>query len=378
MRRFGSLLVSLLIAGAVFAATRTLPVGDAQRGRALFSSRRCLVCHSVNGEGGRTAPDLAQAVGPGFSPYQLAALLWNHAPKMWVAFRAKGIPLPGLSEQDGADLFAYFYSSRFFVEPGDARRGSAVFRAKQCASCHGIERPLREGIRPVSAWQSLDNPIALAQQMWNHSAEMRRAIDEKEVPYPRLSSQELTDLLVYLRGQAGEATRSREFAPGSPESGSKLFASKGCAACHTGNHALEARPTRHTLTDLTAAMWNHPFQVQDKPATLSYEDMRDLVGYVMAMQFFEERGNVEAGRKVFQRKHCGRCHDDPKSGAPARSEMVGRMNSFGIMAALFKHGPSMLEKMRQDKVSWPRFDSLEMADLSAYLYGLEFKRRKIR
>lgn len=92
MRRLGSVLGSLLLVAAVFSATRSLPVGDAQRGRALFRSCQCLVCHSVNGEGGRTAPDLAQAVPRGFSPYQLAALLWNHAPRMWDAFPSKGIP----------------------------------------------------------------------------------------------------------------------------------------------------------------------------------------------------------------------------------------------------------------------------------------------
>jgi mono/diheme cytochrome c family protein len=344
----------------------------------LFGSRHCLVCHSVNGQGGRTAPDLAQAVGHGFSPYQLTALLWNHAPRMWAAFQAQGIPLPQLSEQDGADLFAYFYSSRFFVEPGDARRGRAVFRAKQCASCHGLERPLRQGIRPVSAWQSLDNPIALAQQMWDHSTEMRRALEEKEVPYPRLSSQELTDLLAYLRGLRGETTAVREFAPGPPASGRTVFREKRCFICHRGAHSLEARPTRHTLTDLTAAMWNHPFQVQSQAAPLTYEEMRDLVGYVVSMQFFEERGDVEEGRKVFQRKHCGRCHDNAMSGAPPRSEMTGRMTSLAIMAALFRHGPSMLERMRREKLSWPHFNGLEMADLSAYLHGLEFRRRTPR
>ena len=369
---------SLLLAAAVFSATRTLPMGDAQRGRELFALRRCLVCHSVNGDGGRTAPDLAQAVGRGFSPYQLTALLWNHAPGMWATFQAKGIPLPPFSEQDGADLFAYLYSSRYFVEPGHIGRGRTVFRAKQCASCHGIERPLKAGIRPVSAWQSLDNPIALAQEMWNHSAEMRRALDEGAVASPRLSSQELTDLLAYLREQRSETGPAREFSPGPPDEGAAIFRQKGCVPCHMGSHSLEARPTRHTLTDLTAAMWNHPFRVPSQPAVLSYEDMRDLVGYVMSMQFFEERGDIEQGRKVFQRKHCAQCHDDPSSGAPPRSAMAGRMTSFGIMAALFRHGPSMLKAMRRRNLSWPRFDALDMADLSAYLHGLEFKRRSTR
>jgi hypothetical protein len=31
--------------------------------------------------------------------------------------------------------------------------------------------------------------------------------------------------------------------------------------------------------------------------------------------------------------------------------------------------------MRQLGTAWPRFDGTEMADLTAYLHGLEFKRR---
>jgi hypothetical protein len=51
------------------------------------------------------------------------------------------------------------------------------------------------------------------------------------------------------------------------------------------------------------------------------------------------------------------------------------MTSFGIFAALWKHGPAMLQSMRERKFKWPRFTGMEMADLSAYLHGLELKKR---
>ena len=46
-----------------------------------------------------------------------------------------------------------------------------------------------------------------------------------------------------------------------------------------------------------------------------------------------------------------------------------------MVAALWKHGPAMLLSMRQRNVPWPRFTGAEMADISAYLYGLELRRR---
>ena len=55
--------------------------------------------------------------------------------------------------------------------------------------------------------------------------------------------------------------------------------------------------------------------------------------------------------------------------------MAGRMTSFGLVAALWKHGPEMMKRMQRQKIAWPHFAGSEMADLTAYLHGLEFKRR---
>ncbi len=373
MTRAGPLI--LLLAGGVSAATRDLPMGDSRRGREVLQSRNCIACHAVNGAGGSGGPDLARTAGPGFSPFQLAAALWNHAPKMWASLRAKGLRFPELSEEEGADVFVYLYSVQFSNGRSDAGRGRAVFRSKQCAACHGMERPLHEGVKPVSAWVALENPIALARDMWNHSSDMRAVLEQKKVPYPKLSSRELADLLAYLRRETGKTGPGSGFAPGSPERGSNLFAQKGCVACHRGNRSLADRSTRYTLLDLTAAMWNHPFQIQTRAVTLEYDEMRDIIGYVMSAQFLQEKGDFEQGRKVFQSKQCGRCHDDPSSGAPPREGMGGRMTSFGLIAAVSRHGPAMIERMQSKGLSWPRFTGLEMADLTTYLHGLEFKQR---
>ena len=356
-------------------ATRNLLPGDADRGKDVFLTRKCVVCHSIGGEGGKSAPDLGRGVERGFSPYVLAGLLWNHAPVMWAAMERKGIAKPELSEQQAADLFVFFFAARYFEQPGDARRGARVFLGKRCAECHGIGSALRQGIQPVAAWKSLADPIALAQQMWNHSWEMRPALDRREIPFPRFTAQELADLLVYLRSTQEHAPAG-DFSPGSAESGESLFVSKGCADCHRGAQTLEARPTRYGLTDFAAAMWNHPFRAARNPAPIGYEEMRRLVGYLVSTQFFEERGDLEQGRKVYASKRCGACHDDPSSGAPGRLAMAGRMTSFEMVAALWKHGPAMLDRMRQKGISWPRFSGSEMADLTTYLHGLQLKQRR--
>ena len=55
--------------------------------------------------------------------------------------------------------------------------------------------------------------------------------------------------------------------------------------------------------------------------------------------------------------------------------MAGRMTSYGLVAALWKHGPEMMNQMQRRNIAWPHFEGPELADLSAYLHGLQFKRR---
>jgi mono/diheme cytochrome c family protein len=376
MNRLSRVLFLIAAGHTGICATRSLLPGDADRGKEVFRTQDCVVCHSINREGGKSAPDLGQGIERGFSPYVLAGMLWNHAPLMWTAMERKGVAKPELSEQQAADLFVYFFAARYFEQPGDARRGARVFLAKRCAECHGIGSALREGIQPVAAWKSLADPIALAQQMWNHSREMKPELDRMKIPYPHLSANEMTDLLVYLRSMR-ETGRAGDFSPGPAESGGELFVSKGCAGCHRGALTLEARPTRFSLTDFAAAMWEHSLRIVHDPPPLTYEEMRRLVGYLVSTQFYEERGDLKQGQRVFASKHCGACHDDPSSGAPARSAMAGRMTSFDMVAALWKHGPTMLDRMRLKKISWPRFSGPEMADLAAYLHGSSLKQRRL-
>ena len=65
---------------------------------------------------------------------------------MWEAMQTKGIGARLLSEQEVADLFAYFFAARYFERAGDSGRGRRVFQSKQCGQCHGLMSPIHEGI----------------------------------------------------------------------------------------------------------------------------------------------------------------------------------------------------------------------------------------
>ena len=114
---------------------QTLP-GSVVRGERILTSDGCLNCHSLNGKGGKRAPDLGIPSKAAGTPALFASSLWNHMPAMLAEIEASKTPAPALTPLDAADLFAYFYSTLYFSPRGSAARGGSVFVEKQCSSCH--------------------------------------------------------------------------------------------------------------------------------------------------------------------------------------------------------------------------------------------------
>jgi cytochrome c2 len=341
---------------------------DARRGAELFGSEMCLRCHSINGQGGHVGPDLGQRRDRDYTPALLASLMWNHAPAMWKAAGADKLQLPPLSDAQAADLFAYFYSVRYFEKPGDAGRGKRLFHAKHCEECHGVSGG-GPG-KPVNTWESLSDPIMLLTRIWNHTSQMRTAFAEKKITWPNLTGQEMTDLLVYLQNLPQAPHVATEFSLSAPDAGKALFASKGCVDCHNGKLALEGRLAHSTLTSVAAAMWDHAPQMLQMPPALNENEMRSIVSYVWATQFFAGQGDAGHGKRLFAQKNCAGCHNDASSGAPSLAHGKDAYSPVTMVAALWKHGPRMLERMEQKKLEWPRFSSGEMSDLVAYMNTL--------
>ena len=371
-------ILRIVFAGAVAAlcarAAAVPPVipGDSARGERLFETAQCIRCHAVNGRGGKIGLDLGMTVSRGYTPAQLASTMWNHAPVMWGVMEAGGIPHPKVSARDAADLFAFFYSAQFFDKPGDAVQGKATFQAKRCASCHGIDRSRAEGAPPVVKWESLADPVVLARQMWNHSHLMRQAFARRKMQWQALKSEELNDILAYLRSLPEAAHLISRFSNTSDEGGRQVFEAKGCANCHQGTLALEHRLKDMTLTDIAVDMWNHAPRMAQTPPMLSDEEMRRLLSYLWMRQFVYPGGNIERGKKVFAERQCATCHAGGTHGAPQLPGQARAYSEVSIISALWRHGPQMLNRMKQAGIDWPMFeDASEVADLIAYLNSVQ-------
>jgi mono/diheme cytochrome c family protein len=359
---------TLLIFLTSIATTHAATIAaDSGRGERLFKSLACIQCHSVNGLGGQVAADLGRTIDRNFTPASLASTMWNHAPSMWAAMREREVRAGDLDEQAAADLFAYFYSARFFEKPGDAGRGKRLFAERACSTCHGLSNGVKPGVKPVSEWSALTDPVALTEAMWNHAPNMFAEFKLRKISWPQLSGQDLSDLLVYLRNLPATRQKSGAFETSTGANGEAIFKGKGCEACHQSGSSFAPRIKGKTLTEIAAAMWDHAPRMPAQPAHFEPGEMRELLSYLWARQFFEDAGDVGRGRRVFTSKHCAACHNDSSTGAPS---ITGGKRSFAgtvMVSALWHHGPKMLEKMQSQGVRWPRFDGREMSDLITYL-----------
>jgi mono/diheme cytochrome c family protein len=357
-----------LLAAAQLAAQTPVFTADSTRGEALFAALSCVQCHSVNGQGGASAPDLGRLTDRNFTPSSLAATMWNHAPAMWSAMGAANIRRPNVDEQSAADLFAYFYSTRFFEKPGDAARGKRVFTERGCAGCHGLTVEVQPGTPPVNRWEDLNDPMALSEAMWNHMQRMLTAMKARRISWPALSAEDLSDLLVYLRNLTPMSELVPRFEVTSGANGSELFRAKGCQGCHNPETSLAGNIQGRTLTEIAAEMWNHGPRMASlnvPPAVFQPGEMRDLLSYVWARQFFEDARDPARGRRVFAAKHCASCHE---SGAAPKVPAAGRVyNGAAMIAVLWRHGPVMLDHMAAQGLAWPQLDAADMSGLIAYL-----------
>jgi len=370
VKRLFSLFVFLLFISITALAAQTIS-GSSSAGMQLVRDLNCTTCHSLKGQGAGTAPDLGKTVARDYSPSSVAGQIWSHAPAIWSHLKQQGISSPRLTEEQAAALFAYFASARFFEELADARRGKAVYRDLQCEECHSTVSSGALHGKAVPSWHSLQDPIALACNMVNRPDAMTKAAAGGKSSPVRLTSQQVADLLVYLRHQP--ETRGREVVyslPASFQAGRALFEKEGCAKCHAGNLSLDRFKSRLTVPGFVAAMWNHNPRVKGANAELTCENLTTIAGYLWAIGLFDERGDPARGQRLFTNLGCSSCHNGSNKEAPALN-VAQRPEQWPfcvyITFEVWNHGPEMLERMRSKGVSWPQFTGSKLADLAAFL-----------
>lgn len=379
--RMAVALMVVLASSAAFANAGTSG-GDPAAGRAVIERSGCLACHTVNGNGDGSARDLAfRSVFHRQSPAETAAVMWNHAPKMWESMGDGDAVSVSVSVSDAEDVFAYFRSVRYFDLRGEVIQGKKIFSKKGCASCHELDTQTGRttDASPISEWDTLFDTAAWTSSLWNHAGTMFEEMERSGKAWPNLSEQEMVDLLLYLRTTVERTHPIHELTISERSSGKTVFNSRGCVDCHTLGEstpgkvdlAKTARNAR-TMSGLAAAMWNHIPEMYGKKAetnghldSLTPAQVASLASFFYSEGAFSERGDISKGKRVFSKKNCVACHT---SGAPPLSPVTAkRFNAPTMMSSVWTHGPSMLDETENRGLDWPEFTEREMEDLIAYL-----------
>ena len=384
----GLTLVLLLWLGVPRSAAYFVP-GDPKKGMKLFFEKGCATCHSVLGEGGRRAPDLARFPAGHLNVAQLVAAMWNHAPDMWEKMELEGHAPPHFTNEEMTDLFSFLYSVRSFDEPGSAERGRRVMLEKRCATCHSVEGQGGRLGPNLSAWAAYRNPVVWAQAMWNHAPQMQQVMATRGFAWPVFAGTEMADLIAYVQSQTPSGAAIHMVLPDAAR-GRHLFEAKGCVRCHgaasrTRNSTdriqkgprLIARGFPQTLGQFAGLMWNHSPQMWERMRAegiprphFTRGEMADLIAYLFSEQFMDTRGNLLRGQQVFSAKGCSNCHTSAGGRAPLGPDAAAwkdKLAAVDLATAMWNHGPVMLETMRKAKLSWPRFQEDEVSDLLEFL-----------
>ena len=117
----------------------------------------------------------------------IAADMWNHAPKMVTA--------PTVGPEEMRRIVAYVWLRQFLSTAGSATKGEKVFTAKHCASCHA---DASSGAPKLARGEQVYTPVTMISVLWTHGPAMRQKMLGKGFSWPNLSPEDIDNLVAYL------------------------------------------------------------------------------------------------------------------------------------------------------------------------------------
>jgi mono/diheme cytochrome c family protein len=118
----------------------------------------------------------------------IGAGMWNHVPLLQ--------SVPAISEGDMRGILAYVWEAQYQGPAGSVSRGERVFEDKGCISCHRSPTPkaTAQSPRPGKTF----TPFSMVALGWGSGREMHRQMQEKGVPWPHLSAEDVSNLVAYM------------------------------------------------------------------------------------------------------------------------------------------------------------------------------------
>ena len=267
----------------------------------------------------RSRPISPSASTATYTPTVMASLMWNHAPDMWAAMKKQGIAKGQHDAGVGGRPVRLLRLGALLRKAGRCRpRQAGIRRAKHCAECHGITTSIAAGAPPVAKWESLADPDGSGAADVEPRPQDARGVRPEEACSGRRSPDRNSPTCWCTCRTCRRPKRWRsnfQFPPSDSRRGAVPI--EGLRRIATpGSWRWRCCLRNQTLTDIAVDMWNHQPSMKQPPPTFSPEEMRQIIGYIWARQYFRGDGNADRGKKVFAEKNCATCHNDPSSGAP--------------------------------------------------------------
>lgn len=357
-------------------------IGVPENGAVLFfGKKRCSTCHSINGEGGRVAPDLS-GKRPGTPAMGwLTTVLWNHAPGMWRQMRRGAYPK--MDTQEMADILAYLYQAGISDAAGDVTTGKLVFEKKGCVRCHSVGSWGGKSAPELSRTAAAGGASAWTRGMWNHAQSMLDPITAELGEWPKFTGDEMNHLIAFASAASPSAVHQPE-RHGQPERGWSVFQQK-CLACHSvGGQGGSLAPALGPEKDIplstarfASLLWNHaPDMLRTlrerglAAPKLEGDEILDLLAFLASLRYFEPSGSPLLGERVFRERGCARCHGTGAEGtriAPRLRTSADAYTTVSLAAALWSHGPQMRDRAEELGFPWPALASTDVGDLVSFL-----------
>ena len=269
--------------------------GDPEKGGALFSSKGCLQCHSLDGSSGGTGPDLSQLEAE--TPILWAQRMWNHGYGMEARMEKMNVAWPTFRDQEMLDLLAFLQKKssgrrqEASLLPATPSRGKALFRNKGCSSCHAVDGEGGQGGPDLGPrHEASPSIVQFAGLMWNHSPKMFAQMEKKGISRPQFAEREMADLIAYLY-------LVRYLEPvGRVDLGAEVFHEKHCSNCHgadghggRGGPSL-ARRQSYFASQFAYTVWSHGPQMYRRMRenniawpSLDEKELVDLVAFLNSL-----------------------------------------------------------------------------------------------
>src|ERR1035437_7021873 len=111
--------------------------GNPLDGRIVFEQYNCINCHSINGFGGKTAPDF-NSENFLSGDYELITAIWNHSPKMLKMIDQLNTNQRKMSTEDFRKLRYFIAFLGYISKNGSVNKGQELFVEMNCIRCHSI------------------------------------------------------------------------------------------------------------------------------------------------------------------------------------------------------------------------------------------------